>query len=148
MDISERRILQETQLLHAQEQELAARRQVQEAEQRREEAEQQRRSQELLIDVTSHELRQPVSAILNCASLVRSNLQKLRDDLRLCLETSQPYAPEQNTIATIDEDLGALGKLPQASIASLSLSNHAFFKTQFTSADCPRSGYQMSMSLL
>lgn len=146
MDISERRMLQETQLLHAQERELAARRQAQEAEERRQEAEERRRAQELLIDVTSHELRQPVSAILNCASLVRSNLQKLRDDIRVALDTSREYVPKQETIVDIDEDLEALGNSNIVSRSHLVLTQ-ALFKMPYTSADCPRSAYQTSKLL-
>lgn len=77
-DISERRMLQQAQLSMAQEREAAAHRQAEESEARRQEAEERRRAQELLIDVTSHELRQPVSAILNCSSLVRSNYRSLK----------------------------------------------------------------------
>lgn len=52
-----------------------------EVERRREEAEMERRRQELLIDVTSHELRNPTSAILQSAQLVGSNLIALRERL-------------------------------------------------------------------
>jgi signal transduction histidine kinase len=39
------------------------RKRAEEAEERRIEAEERRRGQELLVDVTSHELRQPLSAV-------------------------------------------------------------------------------------
>jgi PAS domain S-box-containing protein len=49
-----------------------------EAEQRRVEAEEAKRQQEMLVDMTSHEIRTPVSAILQCSSLVRDNLVELQ----------------------------------------------------------------------
>jgi PAS domain-containing protein len=45
-----------------------------EAERRRIEAEESKHQQELLIDLTSHEIRTPVSAILHCSSIVMENL--------------------------------------------------------------------------
>jgi len=54
-DISERRMLQQAQLDHAEEREAAVRHQAEESEVRRQEAEERHRAQELLIDVTSHE---------------------------------------------------------------------------------------------
>ncbi|KAG8830151.1 hypothetical protein FRC17_005343 [Serendipita sp. 399] len=49
---------------------------AEDAEERRKEAEERRRGQELLVDVTSHELRQPVSAVINCANVVLGNLMQ------------------------------------------------------------------------
>src|SRR5262245_5262023 len=63
------------------------------------------RPPELLVDVTSHELRQPVSAILNCSALVRSNLWELRQDLDHCLTEKIPFEPSEALISVIDEDL-------------------------------------------
>lgn len=108
-DISERRMLQQAQLSMAQEREAAARRQAEESELRRQEAEERRRAQELLIDVTSHELRQPVSAILNCASLVRSNYQALKSYLKASSLKESGFHPSSELFDTIDEDLEALG---------------------------------------
>ena len=128
-DLTELRSLQGDQLAHAEEREIAARRKAEDAEERRHEAEERRRAQELLIDVTfvidlggilymislfiwssrSHELRQPVSAILNCASLVRSNLIQLREDLNRSLESRSAFQLTPDTISVMDEDLEALG---------------------------------------
>lgn len=102
-------MLQQAQLSMAQEREAAARRQAEESELRRQEAEERRRAQELLIDVTSHELRQPVSAILNCASLVRSNYQALKSYLKTTSLQESGFHPSSELFDTIDEDLEALG---------------------------------------
>ena len=102
-------MLQEAQLAHAEEREAAARQSAAESELRRQEAEDRRRAQELLIDVTSHELRQPVSAILNCASLIRSNYTKVREDLEKAISENAVFRPDKALLATIDEDLEALG---------------------------------------
>ncbi len=58
---------------------------------------------ELLVDVTSHELRQPVSAILNCSQLVRTNLENLAEKLRTV--GTGPFMPTPGLIAILEEDL-------------------------------------------
>lgn len=68
---------------------------------------------ELLIDVTSHELRQPVSAILNCSALVRENLGKLRDELFECYMTGSSFLPQEELLNAMDEDLDALDSIYQ-----------------------------------
>lgn len=108
-DISERRMLQQAQLAHAEEREAVARHKAEDSEIRRQEAEERRRAQELLIDVTSHELRQPVSAILNCASLVRSNYRTLRENLVEHSDRKTPFTPNADLFVQMEEDLEALG---------------------------------------
>lgn len=68
---------------------------------------------ELLIDVTSHEIRQPVSAILNCSALVRSNIISLRQQLWEHSSRSTPFIPNQELIKVMDEDLEALDAIYQ-----------------------------------
>jgi hypothetical protein len=68
---------------------------------------------ELLIDVTSHELRQPVSAILNCSALVRENLASWRDELRECYKQGSNFVPRQALLSVIEEDLEALDSIYQ-----------------------------------
>lgn len=102
-------MLQQAQLEHAQEREAAARHQAEESEVRRQEAEERRRAQELLIDVTSHELRQPVSAILNCATLVRSNYRVLMNSVLESLNNGSRFVLTAELFATMEEDLEALG---------------------------------------
>ena len=72
---------------------------------------------ELLIDVTSHELRQPVSAILNCSHLVRANLASLRDQLYQEHLSGQDFRPSRSLIETIDEDIGSLDAIYQVGVA-------------------------------
>ncbi|KAF8324461.1 uncharacterized protein EI90DRAFT_3129926 [Cantharellus anzutake] len=122
-DISERRMLQEAQLAHAEEREAAARQSAAESELRRQEAEDRRRAQELLIDVTSHELRQPVSAILNCASLIRSNFTKLRKELEKSLSQKSEFRPDMALLNTMDEDLEALDAIYQCGLSQERIAN-------------------------
>lgn len=112
-DISDQRMYEAAQLLHAKEREATARKRAEEAEERRKEADERRRAQELLIDVTSHELRQPVSAILNCSTLVRENLARLRERLQRARLADRGFIPEEDTMNTIDEDLEALDSIYQ-----------------------------------
>lgn len=118
-DISERRMLQQAQLHHAEEREAAARHKAEESDLRRQEAEERRRAQELLIDVTSHELRQPVSAILNCASLVRSNYRTLRSEMFEAQVNKSNFTPSPDLFSTMDEDLQALGQYMRSNITLL-----------------------------
>lgn len=59
---------------------------------------------ELLVDVTSHELRQPVSAILNCSQLVRTNLSNLAEALRKS-RAAAPFVPTDSLLKQIEDDL-------------------------------------------
>lgn len=119
-DISQQKKLEAIQLAHAQEKELAAQKRAEEAEEQRKEAEERRRGQELLIDVTSHELRQPVSAILNCSSLVRTNLAALRDEF---LGMAGSLRPTPEFLHTIEEDLDALDAIYQCGLAQERIAN-------------------------
>lgn len=119
-DITERRKLEADQLAHALEKEAIAQKRAEEAEERRREAEERRRGQELLIDVTSHELRQPVSAILNCSSLVRLNLSHLYNEL---VASGGVYRAKGTTLQTIKEDLDALDSIYQCGLAQERIAN-------------------------
>ncbi|KAF8521410.1 hypothetical protein BU17DRAFT_87965 [Hysterangium stoloniferum] len=122
-DISDQRLYEASQLLHAQEREATARRKAEDAEERRKEADERRRAQELLIDVTSHELRQPVSAILNCSALVKNNLSRLRDELQNCYVRNVNLAPSQSSLDIIEEDLEALDSIYQCGLAQERIAN-------------------------
>ncbi|KAF8576294.1 hypothetical protein K439DRAFT_1640612 [Ramaria rubella] len=122
-DISDQRLYEASQLSHAQEREASARRRAEEAEERRKDADERRRAQELLIDVTSHELRQPVSAILNCSALVRENLASLRDNLRGCYNKGSSFVPQEALLRVIDEDLEALDSIYQCGLAQERIAN-------------------------
>ena len=77
-----------------------------EAERRRVEAEEAKRQQELLVDMTSHEIRTPVSAILQCSALVKENMEALRKEL---VEAGTAgYVIPAETLAEFDRDLEAL----------------------------------------
>ena len=77
-----------------------------EAEARRREAEESKHQQELLIDLTSHEIRTPVSAILQCSSLVKENLSALRDQLNWTKTIG--FKPTEELLEDLNEDLEAL----------------------------------------
>ncbi|ORY23447.1 hypothetical protein BCR39DRAFT_349936 [Naematelia encephala] len=79
---------------------------VKEAELRRLEAEESKHQQELLIDLTSHEIRTPVSAILQCSSLVKENLVALKDQLRWSAQVG--FKPTQELLDDLEEDVEAL----------------------------------------
>ena len=77
-----------------------------EAEERRLEAEESKHQQELLIDLTSHEIRTPVSAILQCSSLVKENLVALKDQLKWSAATG--FKPTRELLEDLEEDVEAL----------------------------------------
>lgn len=79
---------------------------VLDAQERQREAEESRQQQELLIDLTSHEIRTPVSAILQCSSLVKENLVALKEQLRWAGEGG--YKPTQELLQDLEEDVEAL----------------------------------------
>ena len=87
---------------------------VMEAERRRIEAEESKRQQELLIDFTSHEIRTPISAILQCSSLVKENLNGIKTlmDGALRSEGPQGYMPTADLLETIEQDIEALDSKP------------------------------------
>jgi CheY-like chemotaxis protein len=83
---------------------------VLEAERRRIEAEEAKQQQELLVDFTSHEIRTPVSAILQCASFVKQNLEGLKAVLEGAMrsEGSPRYVPSVESLIDIEHDIEAL----------------------------------------
>ncbi|KAL5511938.1 hypothetical protein ACEPAH_5157 [Sanghuangporus vaninii] len=122
-DVSDQRYFEETRLQHAQEREALARKRAEEAEERRKEADERRRGQELLIDVTSHELRQPVSAILNCSSLMRSNLARHRKELARACMSNASFRPTKELLRAMDDDLDALDSIYQCGLAQERIAN-------------------------
>lgn len=79
---------------------------IEEAQRRRLEAEDSKHQQELLVDLTSHEIRTPVSAILQCSSLVKENLVALKEQLRFA--GSKGFKPSDALMADLEEDVEAL----------------------------------------
>lgn len=113
-------MFEQARIQQASEREAAAQLRAADAERQRAEADERRRAQgktfnagssstptdidlELLVDVTSHELRQPVSAILNCSQLVRANLSSLLEQLQKSEE--KPFIAPQALLKTMEEDL-------------------------------------------
>ncbi|KAL1672325.1 hypothetical protein EV122DRAFT_271710 [Schizophyllum commune] len=121
-DISNQRAYEAAKLEHAREREAEARKKAEDAEERRQEADQRRRAQELLIDVTSHELRQPVSAILNCSGLVRTDLVALLDDMQGTKEgATLTLSPER--MQSMHENIDALDAIYQCGLAQERIAN-------------------------
>ncbi|WWC68787.1 uncharacterized protein I206_102722 [Kwoniella pini CBS 10737] len=85
-----------------------------EAEQRRQEAEESKHQQELLIDLTSHEIRTPVSAILQCSSLVKENLISLKDQLKS--SGAIGFCPTKELLEDLEEDVEALESIYQCGL--------------------------------
>ncbi|EJT48035.1 two-component-like hybrid sensor histidine kinase 2 [Trichosporon asahii var. asahii CBS 8904] len=85
---------------------------LQEAEQRRIAAEEQKRSHERLVDFTSHEIRTPVSAILQCSSIVKENLLSLQEQL----QEDGTIRSSPALLAQVNEDLAALDSIHQCGL--------------------------------
>lgn len=81
------------------------------AEERRAEAERQKRAQELMIDITSHELRNPISAVLQNAELIKANTLGLQIHLEHCRESGEPFQINDDLMHEISEDLEALDSI-------------------------------------
>lgn len=126
-DISGQKEVEQIRLAHAAEKEFVAQRRAMEAEERRKQAEERRRAQELLIDVTSHEIRQPVSAILNSSCIVRTNLSILYDELLSCEGT---FYPSTDLLQSMHEDLEALDAIYQCGLAQERIANDVLSLSQ------------------
>ncbi|GMK54509.1 hypothetical protein CspeluHIS016_0110950 [Cutaneotrichosporon spelunceum] len=85
-----------------------------EAQRRRIEAEESKHQQELLVDLTSHEIRTPVSAILQCSSLVKENLVALKEQLRFTGDNG--FKPSPGLLADLEEDVAALESIYQCGL--------------------------------
>ncbi|KAM0747726.1 hypothetical protein T439DRAFT_328383 [Meredithblackwellia eburnea MCA 4105] len=93
-------------------------------EERRRDAEEQRKQQELLIDVTSHEIRNPISAILQNSELARSSLLRLQTVIkRLYQDASIPEVFVRETIRQLDEDVEALESIWECALAQERIAN-------------------------
>ncbi|WRT68535.1 uncharacterized protein IL334_005512 [Kwoniella shivajii] len=117
IDITERKLNEEAQRLR-----------VTEAEQRRQEAEEAKRQQELLIDITSHEIRNPISSLMQisldyCSSLVKTNLLTLQEQLELVHRNKSSFVPTEQLLTNIEEDLEALESIYQCGLAQERISN-------------------------
>ncbi|BGP00731.1 Two-component-like hybrid sensor histidine kinase 2 [Rhodotorula toruloides ATCC 204091] len=106
------------------EREARAKAEAEEAEERRKVAVEEKRQQELLIDVTSHEIRNPISAILQNSDFTRSSLQKLRDTLlTLQQRNALPSELADSTLNDLDEDIEALDAITECGMAQERIAN-------------------------
>ncbi|KIO32181.1 hypothetical protein M407DRAFT_18753 [Tulasnella calospora MUT 4182] len=121
-DVSDRHLYEAARIAQAQEREAIAQLRAADAERQRAEADERRRAQELLVDVTSHELRQPVSAILNCSQLVRTNLSNLAEALRNS-RAATPFVPTDSLLRQIEDDLDALDSIYQCGLSQERIAN-------------------------
>ncbi|CAE7175104.1 unnamed protein product [Rhizoctonia solani] len=123
MDINEQYRLEETRIALAEEREHIAASRAEDAERQRELEIERRRAQELLIDVTSHELRQPVSAIIQNAEVVRTNMKGLRELLQDCRKRGISYTPTDRFLRELDEDMQAMESITQCGLAQARIAN-------------------------
>ncbi|ODO09252.1 hypothetical protein I350_02852 [Cryptococcus amylolentus CBS 6273] len=85
-----------------------------EAEERRREAEESKHQQELLIDLTSHEIRNPLNAILSCSDLVKQNLITLQEQLRA--SGLKGFIPSPELLSDLEQDVEALESIHQCGL--------------------------------
>ncbi|CUA74876.1 hypothetical protein RSOLAG22IIIB_11543 [Rhizoctonia solani] len=123
MDINEQYRLEETRIALAEEREQMAASRAEDAERQRQFEFERRTAQELLIDVTSHELRQPVSAIIQNAEVVRTNMKGLRDLLQDCRKRGISYTPTDRFLRELEEDLQAMDSITQCGLAQARIAN-------------------------
>ncbi|KAG9079051.1 hypothetical protein FRC06_007983, partial [Ceratobasidium sp. 370] len=122
-DINEQHRAEEARIALAEEREHIAASRAQEAEEQRLMEVERRRAQELLIDVTSHELRQPVSAIIQNAEVVRNNMKGLRELLNDCRKRNISYAPTERMLSELEDDLQAMESIAQCGLAQARIAN-------------------------
>ncbi|CAE6427624.1 unnamed protein product [Rhizoctonia solani] len=122
-DINEQHRAEEVRIALAEEREHMAATRAEEAEAQRQLEVERRRAQELLIDVTSHELRQPVSAIIQNAEVVRTNMKGLRDLLHDCQRRKIPYSPTERMLSELEDDLQAMDSIQQCGLAQARIAN-------------------------
>ncbi|CUA74663.1 protein-histidine kinase [Rhizoctonia solani] len=122
-DINEQHRAEEVRISLAEEREHMAATRAEEAEAQRQLEVERRRAQELLIDVTSHELRQPVSAIIQNAEVVRTNMKGLRDILHDCQRRKVPYSPTDRMLTELEDDLQAMDSIKQCGLAQARIAN-------------------------
>ncbi|BGP14900.1 hypothetical protein JCM10213v2_002855 [Rhodosporidiobolus nylandii] len=106
------------------EREARAKKEAEEAEERRKVAVAEKKQQELLIDVTSHEIRNPISAILQNSDFTRSSLQSLRSLLLSLKEKNAlPQELDGKLLADLDEDIEALDSITECGLAQERIAN-------------------------
>lgn len=106
------------------EREERAKRDVEEAQERTRIAIEEKRQQELLIDVTSHEIRNPISAVLQNAEVTRTSLQSIRTTLEQLKEKNAlPEQLGENVLHDLEEDIEALDAISECGMAQERIAN-------------------------
>ncbi|CCO32341.1 hypothetical protein BN14_06400 [Rhizoctonia solani AG-1 IB] len=123
IDINEQFRLEEARIALAEEREHVAALRAEDAEAQRQLEVKRRTAQELLIDVTSHELRQPVSAIIQNAEVVRANMKGLRDLFHDCRKRNISYTPTDRLLGEMEDDLQAMDSIMQCGLAQARIAN-------------------------
>ncbi|KAG8708524.1 hypothetical protein FRC09_001212, partial [Ceratobasidium sp. 395] len=122
-DITDQHRAEEARIALAEEKEHIAALKAKDAEEQRLLEVERRRAQELLIDVTSHELRQPVSAIIQNAEVVRTNMEGFRDLLQDCRKRNVSYVPTERILMELEDDLQAMESITQCGLAQARIAN-------------------------
>ncbi|KAF8603037.1 hypothetical protein BDV93DRAFT_607104 [Ceratobasidium sp. AG-I] len=122
-DITDLLRLEEARLSLAQERASSEALRAEDAESRRQVESERRNAQELLIDVASHELRQPISAILQNAEMVQANLKVLKDALATCFVNHAGYTPTESTMKELESDLLSLDTITQCGVSQARIAN-------------------------
>ncbi|GAA6063949.1 hypothetical protein JCM10212_004904, partial [Sporobolomyces blumeae] len=106
------------------EREASAVKAAEDAEQRRKIAVEEKQSQELLIDVVSHELRGPVSAILQNADMSRTSFQNLVSLFkRLGAQGKLPEEFDDKLLDSLKEDIEAMDAIYECASAQERIAN-------------------------
>ncbi|PRQ77320.1 hypothetical protein AAT19DRAFT_8388 [Rhodotorula toruloides] len=124
IDITAQARAEEAILNLSKEREAMAKAEATESEERRKVAVEEKRQQELLIDVTSHEIRNPISAILQNSDFTRSSLQSLRETL-ISLRSRGALPPELDgeILHDLEEDIEALDAITECGLAQERIAN-------------------------
>lgn len=93
------------------------------AEERRRDAENAKTEVDLLVDITSHEIRNPISSLMQCASMVRTNLVGLCSDFKKLAATGGGFQPTSQLMHTLQEDVEALDNIYACGLAQERISN-------------------------
>jgi signal transduction histidine kinase len=76
-----------------------------------------------LIDITSHEIRNPISSLMQCSSLVKTNLLSLQEQMEMALADGKTFTPTKQLLTTMNEDLEALESIYQCGLTQERISN-------------------------
>ncbi|GAA5988801.1 hypothetical protein JCM11641_004857 [Rhodosporidiobolus odoratus] len=122
--ITAQRRAEEAVLQVAKEREGQAKREAEMAEESRKAAVEEKKQQELLIDVTSHEIRNPISAILQNSDFTRSSLRDLRA-LLIDLKSRKklPAELDGKVLDDLEEDIEALDSITECGQAQERIAN-------------------------